>query len=47
MYGSRISLIVGFSAVLFSVVIGVAAGILAGYMGGFTDTILWGPPMCS
>lgn len=39
-YGSRISLIVGFSSVLFSVFVGVAVGILAGYMGGLTDTII-------
>lgn len=34
MYGSRVSLIVGFSAVLFSVVVGVGLGLLAGYLGG-------------
>ena len=40
MYGSRVSLIVGFSAVLFSVVGGVSAGLLAGYIGGWLDTII-------
>ena len=34
LYGSRISLIVGFSAILFSLVLGVALGLTAGYFGG-------------
>ena len=38
MYGSRLSLIVGFAAVLFSVVIGVSLGLLAGYLGGWLET---------
>lgn len=40
MFGSRVSLIVGFSAVIFSVIVGVTAGLFAGYMGGWTDTII-------
>ena len=40
MYGSRVSLIVGFSAVAFSVVLGVGTGLLAGYLGGWTETIV-------
>ena len=40
MFGSRVSLIVGFSAVLFSVLIGVSAGLLAGYLGGWLDTVI-------
>jgi len=40
MFGSRVSLIVGFSAVMFSVVVGVTAGLLAGYLGGWTDTVI-------
>ena len=40
MYGSRVSLIVGFSAVLFSVVFGVSLGLLAGYLGGWTETVV-------
>ncbi len=39
-YGSRVSLIVGFSAVLFSVVLGVGLGLLAGYLGGWIDSIV-------
>jgi peptide/nickel transport system permease protein len=34
LYGSRISLIVGFSAILFSLIFGVALGLTAGYFGG-------------
>jgi len=40
MHGSRVSLIVGFSAVLFSVVFGVSLGLLAGYLGGWTETVV-------
>ncbi len=40
MFGSRVSLIVGFSAVLFSVFVGVSTGLLAGYLGGWLDTII-------
>ena len=34
LYGSRISLIVGFSAILFSLILGVGLGLSAGYFGG-------------
>ena len=40
MHGSRISLLVGSSAVLFAVVVGILAGLLAGYAGGATDAVL-------
>jgi peptide/nickel transport system permease protein len=40
MYSMRISLLVGFCAVLFAVVVGVAVGLLAGYAGGALDTVL-------
>ena len=36
-YGARVSLTIGFSAALFSVVIGIPLGALAGYFGGKTD----------
>ncbi len=39
-YGARLSLEVGLSAVLFAMVVGVAFGLLAGYAGGVLDAIL-------
>ncbi len=39
-YGSRISLFVGFVAVGISLAIGVLLGLLAGYIGGITDLII-------
>ncbi|KAA0912948.1 ABC transporter permease [Aquicoccus porphyridii] len=40
LYGMRISLFVGFSAVLLAMVLGVTLGLLAGYVGGWTETII-------
>ena len=40
LYGMRISLFVGFSAVLLAMVLGVILGLLAGYLGGWTETII-------
>lgn len=40
LYGMRISLFVGFSAVLFAMVLGAGLGLLAGYVGGKTDSII-------
>lgn len=40
MYGSRISLAVGFASVIFAAVLGIALGLLAGYAGGRTDAII-------
>ncbi|MGR3495661.1 ABC transporter permease [Citreimonas sp.] len=40
LYGMRISLFVGFSAVALALVIGVALGLLAGYVGGWVETII-------
>jgi peptide/nickel transport system permease protein len=39
-WGSRISLLVGFLATIISMVIGAVVGIVAGYYGGWTDKIL-------
>jgi peptide/nickel transport system permease protein len=39
-YGSRISLLVGFCVSLFSVLLGTLLGVLAGYFGGRTDTLI-------
>jgi peptide/nickel transport system permease protein len=40
LYGSRVSLIVGFSAMLFTLVIGLVTGAVAGYYGGVIDNII-------
>ncbi len=40
LFGMRISLFVGFSAVLLAMVIGVTLGLLAAYIGGWTETII-------
>src|SRR2546426_1057560 len=40
LYGARVSLLVGFAAVVVGSVVGAALGILAGYRGGWTDTVV-------
>ncbi|RIX71347.1 ABC transporter permease, partial [Acidovorax cavernicola] len=40
LYGLRMSVLVGVSAVLLSLCIGVPLGLLAGYAGGWFDTLL-------
>lgn len=40
LYGLRISLFVGFSAVIFAMVLGAILGLLAGYYGGRIDTVI-------
>jgi ABC-type dipeptide/oligopeptide/nickel transport system permease subunit len=39
-YGSRVSLLVGFSTVGFAILIGTILGAVAGYMGGWVDNII-------
>ncbi len=39
-YGARISLEVGLSAVVFATAVGVVAGLVAGYAGGWVDALL-------
>ena len=39
-YGARISLLVGFSAVIAASVVGTILGLLAGYFGGWIDTMI-------
>ncbi len=39
-YGSRISLVVGFASVAFSLVLGVALGLISGYVGGRLDAFI-------
>lgn len=40
MYGSRVSLFVGFSATLFAMTLGIALGLAAGYRGGAVDAVI-------
>ncbi|MFN4089897.1 MAG: ABC transporter permease [Alphaproteobacteria bacterium] len=40
MYGTRISLVVGFAAIVFAVVLGVGLGVLSGYIGGAFETLV-------
>jgi len=40
LYGSRISLLVGFASVFFSVLIGVGLGLASGYAGGRIDAVI-------
>lgn len=39
-FGSRISLLVGFSVAIMSVFLGTLMGLLAGFMGGWVDTVI-------
>ncbi|GGA39457.1 ABC transporter permease [Pelagibacterium lentulum] len=40
LYGSRVSLLVGVSAVMFAMILGVSLGLIAGFRGGLTDTVI-------
>jgi peptide/nickel transport system permease protein len=40
LFGSRVSLLVGFLSVVFAMVLGVGLGLVAGYMGGTVDAII-------
>jgi peptide/nickel transport system permease protein len=40
LFGLRISLFVGFAAVILAMVLGVTLGLLAGWVGGWTETII-------
>jgi peptide/nickel transport system permease protein len=40
LYGSRVSLLIGFISVVFSMVIGIGLGLLAGYVGGRSDALI-------
>ncbi|MCH8464981.1 MAG: ABC transporter permease [Roseinatronobacter sp.] len=40
LYGARISLFVGFMAVLLAMVLGITLGLIAGYRGGWIDSLL-------
>jgi peptide/nickel transport system permease protein len=39
-YGARVSMMVGFTAVIFAGVVGTALGILSGYLGGWVDQVI-------
>lgn len=39
-YGSRISLLVGFASVLFSMIIGIVFGVVSGYFGRWIDMVI-------
>ncbi len=39
-YGSRVSLVVGFTSVIFSIVLGTLFGLVAGYAGGWLDNAI-------
>jgi peptide/nickel transport system permease protein len=40
MYGTRVSLMVGFASVALSMLIGIPLGMLSGYVGGVVDTVI-------
>ncbi len=40
LYGSRVSLLVGFLSVIFAMIIGIVVGLIAGYSGGWVDAVL-------
>ncbi|MBN9490768.1 MAG: ABC transporter permease [Alphaproteobacteria bacterium] len=40
MYGTRLSLIVGFASVVVALVLGIAAGLISGYFGGSIDAVI-------
>src|ERR1700748_2369655 len=39
-FGARVSMVVGFTAVIFAGVIGTVLGIMAGYLGGWADQVI-------
>ncbi len=39
-FGARVSMVVGFTAVIFAGVIGTGLGILSGYLGGWVDQVI-------
>ncbi len=40
LYGSRVSLLVGFASIVFAMVLGIGLGLVSGYIGGTTDAII-------
>jgi len=39
-FGARVSMVVGFTAVIFAGVVGTGLGILSGYLGGWVDQVI-------
>ena len=39
-FGTRVSLLVGFASIIFSMVLGITLGLVAGYRGGLTDALI-------
>ena len=39
-FGARVSIVVGFTAVIFAGIIGTGLGILSGYLGGWVDQVI-------
>src|SRR2546430_16179113 len=39
-FGARVSMVVGFTAVIFAGMVGTVLGILAGYLGGWVDQVI-------
>ena len=40
LYGSRLSLVVGFASIIFAMALGVTLGLISGYLGGFIDALI-------
>lgn len=40
LYGSRLSLLIGFASVIFAMTLGVTLGLIAGYLGGTVDAVI-------
>ncbi len=40
LYGSRVSLLVGFASVVFAMILGVGLGLISGYVGGAVDAVI-------
>src|SRR5437868_11135112 len=40
MYGTRLSLVVGFASVVVAMVLGIALGLVSGYVGGAIDAVI-------
>src|SRR5262245_47454723 len=39
-FGARVSMVVGFTAVIFAGILGTALGIVSGYLGGWVDQVI-------